>query len=189
MANVVGQRVRRREDPRFLTGKGQYVDDLPVDGTLYVTFVRSPWAHARVTSVDVSPAAALEGVQALRAADIELDPIPPPPFIPGGEKFPRPPVASDRVRFAGDIVAVVLAPTREASIDAAERVFADIEPLPTVTDPAEAVKDETLLFEDVGTNVVMQQRPEAPGGHLTRRSASGGTAGGADAAVLAVLPT
>ncbi|HZU59580.1 MAG TPA: hypothetical protein VE983_01350, partial [Solirubrobacteraceae bacterium] len=60
MANVIGQRVRRREDPRFLTGRGQYVDDLELPGALHLTFVRSPWAHARVLSVDGSRASALE---------------------------------------------------------------------------------------------------------------------------------
>jgi carbon-monoxide dehydrogenase large subunit len=152
MANVIGQRVRRREDPRFLTGKGRYVDDLALDGALHLTFVRSPWAHARVTSVDVSQAAAREGVQVLAGADIDLPPIPPPPFVPGGENFPRPPVAKDRVRFAGDIVAAVLAPTREASVDAAELVEVEYDPLPVVIDPAAAATDEVLLFEQAGTN-------------------------------------
>ncbi len=144
--------MRRREDPRFLTGKGQYVDDLELPGALHVTFVRSPWAHARITSVDVSQAAALDGVEVVSGAEIELPDIPPPPFVPGGEKFPRPPVAKEVVRFAGDIVAVALAPTREASVDAAELVEVDYDPLPVVIDPASAATDEVLLFEGAGTN-------------------------------------
>jgi aerobic carbon-monoxide dehydrogenase large subunit len=160
LANVVGQRVRRREDPRFLTGKGQYVDDLTLDGALHLTFVRSPWAHARVKSVSASAAGELEDVHILTGAEIEVPAIPPPPFIPGGEKFPRPPMATDKVRFAGDIVAVALAPTREASADAAELVEVDYEPLPVLVGPTEAVKDETVLFDDAGTNICFA-RPAA----------------------------
>jgi carbon-monoxide dehydrogenase large subunit len=152
VANVIGQRVRRREDPRFLTGQGQYVDDLALEGALHLTFVRSPWAHARIVSVDVSQAAALDGVQALSGHDVELPAVPPPPFVPGGENFPRPPVAKERARFAGDIVAAVLAPTRETSVDAAELVEVEYDPLPVLVDPAEAAKDEVLLFEEAGTN-------------------------------------
>ncbi|MFL5824273.1 MAG: xanthine dehydrogenase family protein molybdopterin-binding subunit [Solirubrobacteraceae bacterium] len=160
MANVVGQRVRRREDPRFLTGKGQFVDDLPLDGALHLNFVRSPWAHAKVVSVNVDRSSLPEGVQVLAGSEIELPAIPPPPFVPGGEKFPRPPVAKDRVRFAGDIVAAVLAPTREASVDGAELVEVEYDPLPVVIDPAEAARDEVLLFEDAGTNTCVA-RPRA----------------------------
>ena len=162
MANVIGQRVRRVEDPRFLTGKGQYVDDLALEGALHLTFVRSPWAHARIASVDVSQAAALDGVQVLSGADVELSPVPPPPFIAGGEKFPRPPVARDRVRFAGDIVAAVLAPTREASVDAAELVEVEYDPLPVLIDPAEAATDAILLFDEAGTNTCVT-RPRSVG--------------------------
>jgi carbon-monoxide dehydrogenase large subunit len=164
LANVVGQRVRRREDPRFLTGKGQFVDDLTLDHALHLTFVRSPWAHARVKSVSASAAGELEDVHILTGAAIEIPAIPPPPFIPGGEKFPRPPVATDKVRFAGDIVAVALAPTREASADAAELVEVDYEPLPVLVDPGEAAKDETVLFDDAGTNICFA-RPAAADEH------------------------
>jgi carbon-monoxide dehydrogenase large subunit len=160
VANLIGQRVRRREDPRFLTGKGQYVDDLPLDGALHVTFVRSPWAHAKLVSVTVDRSALPEGVQVLTAAEIELPPIPAPAVIPNGEKFPRPAVASDRVRFVGDIVAVALGPTREASADAAELVDVEYDPLPVVVDPAEAARDEVLLFEQAGTNTCLA-RPRA----------------------------
>ncbi len=92
----------------------------------------------------------MDGVQALSGAEVKLPAIPPPPFVPGGENFPRPPVAKEVVRFAGDIVAVVLAPTREASVDAAELVEVEYDPLPVLVDPAEAVRDEVLLFEGSG---------------------------------------
>jgi aerobic carbon-monoxide dehydrogenase large subunit len=154
--------VRRREDPRFLTGKGRYVDDLPVEGVLHATFVRSPWAHARITGVDTSAAAAIDGVQVFAAADTDLGVNPLPPFIAVDERMFRPIIAREKVRFAGDIVGVVLAPTRGASVDASELVEVEYEPLPHVTDMRDAVKDEVLLYEDVGTNVALRIPPKEP---------------------------
>ena len=169
MANAIGQRVRRREDPRFLTGRGTYVDDLKIPGALHVTFVRSPWAHARIVSVDASEAAALDGVQAFSGADIDLPPNAPPPFIGVDPQMHRPVVASEKVRFAGEIVAVVLAETGERSADAAELVAVEYEPLPVVTDPREAARNEVLLYEGLGTNVCLQ-RPLEPDRELFDRS-------------------
>ena len=154
--------MRRREDPRFLRGEGRYVDDLKLDGALHATFVRSPWAHARLGQIDTSAAAAIAGVQVFTAADTDLGVNPVPPFIPIPEAMFRPILASEKVRFAGDIVAVVLAPTREASVDAAELVVVDYEPLPHVTEIRESVKDEVLLFEQHGTNVALAQPTENP---------------------------
>jgi len=165
VANVVGQRVRRREDPRFLTGKGQYVDDLQPEGALYVTFVRSPWAHAKITSIDTSAAAELPDTQVFAAADVELAVSPAPPFIGVDERMFRPFLASQKVRFAGDIVAVVLSGSRASSVDAAELVAVEYEPLPAVIDIEEAARDEVLLFEDVGTNICLE-RPLEPDEHL-----------------------
>jgi aerobic carbon-monoxide dehydrogenase large subunit len=163
MASVVGQRVRRREDPRFLTGTGQYVDDLQPDGALHATFVRSPWAHARIGGIDASAAAELPDTQVFTAADVELAVNPAPPFTGIEAHFFRPFLASQKVRFAGDIVAVVLSGSRAGSVDAAELVAIDYEALPVVTDIDEAAKDEVLLFEEVGTNVVLgRPAPEDP---------------------------
>ena len=161
MANVVGQRVRRREDPRFLTGKGQYVDDLQPEGALHVTFVRSPWAHARITSVDKSAAEELPDTQVFTAADIELAVNPAPPFVGIDERMFRPFLASQKVRFAGDIVAVVLSGSRGSSVDAGDLVAVEYEPLPAVTDIEEAARDEVLLFEEMGTNVCLERPLEA----------------------------
>lgn len=152
MANLVGQRIRRREDPRFITGTGQYVDDLRFPGALHATFVRSPWAHARITSIETSDAAALPGVQVFTAAEVGLGKRAP-SFIPLDEHWHRPYLASEKVRFAGEVVAVVLAANREQSVDAAELVAVEYEPLEAVTDPARALNDEVLLFEEAGTNV------------------------------------
>jgi aerobic carbon-monoxide dehydrogenase large subunit len=166
MATMVGQRVRRREDPRFLRGRGQYVDDLQIDGALHVTFVRSPWAHAKVLGIDTAEAAALPGVHVFTAADTDLAVNPPPPFIPIDPQFFRPILASDRVRFVGEIVAVVLAETREQSIDAAEHVVVDYDPLPHATDVREAARDDVLLFEEAGSNLCLHTPPAEPDADL-----------------------
>jgi aerobic carbon-monoxide dehydrogenase large subunit len=166
MATMIGQRVRRIEDPRFLTGRGQYVDDIPLEGALHVTFIRSPWAHARIRGMDKSAAAGVSGAQVFAAGDTDLAVSGPPPFIPIDERMFRPILASEKVRFAGDIVAAVVAPTREASVDAAELVEVDYEPLPHVTDMVKAREDEVLLFEEVGTNVALRHPPEQPDPNL-----------------------
>jgi carbon-monoxide dehydrogenase large subunit len=160
VANIVGQRIRRREDPRLLTGQGQFVDDLSLPGALYATFVRSPWAHARITGIDSSEAIALDGVQVFTADDLGLGKEAPPPFLQLDETWHRPFLAGDKVRFAGEAVAVVLAKTKERSADAAELVSVDYEPLPVVTDAALALDGEVLLFEETGTNVCLE-RPAA----------------------------
>jgi aerobic carbon-monoxide dehydrogenase large subunit len=160
LANVVGQRVRRKEDPRFITGQGRYVDDIAIPGALHVTFLRSPWAHARINGIDASQASARPGVHVFTAADIELGKEPPLAFLGLDERWHRPFLAGDKVRWAGEIVAVALADSRERSVDAAELVEVDYEPLPVVTDPVEAARNELLLFEDTGTNVCIE-RPAA----------------------------
>jgi aerobic carbon-monoxide dehydrogenase large subunit len=160
MANVIGQRVRRKEDPRFLRGEGRYVDNMPLEDALHLTYVRSPVAHARITGIDVSEARALPGVQVFTADDIELGTNPLPPFLGVDERMHRPFVAKDTVRFAGDIVACILSDTRAAGADAAGQIYVDYEELPVVTDPREALKDEVLLFPDVGTNVCIKQPPK-----------------------------
>jgi aerobic carbon-monoxide dehydrogenase large subunit len=161
--------VRRREDPRFLTGKGQYVDDLRADGALHITFVRSPWAHARIAAIDTSAAAELPGVHVFTAADIGLSPNPAPPFIGIDERMFRPFLASEKARFAGDIIAIVLAEGRAESVDAAELVTVEYDPLPAVTDIEQAARDEILLFEDVGTNVCLRVPPAEPDAQLFDR--------------------
>jgi aerobic carbon-monoxide dehydrogenase large subunit len=160
MANVIGQRVRRKEDPRFLKGEGRYVDNMPLEDALHLTYVRSPVAHARITGIDVSEARALPGTQVFTADDVELGSNPLPPFLGVDERMHRPFVAKDTVRFAGDIVACILTDTQAAGADAAELVYVDYEDLPVVTDPREAVKDEVVLFPDVGTNVCIKRPPE-----------------------------
>ena len=133
------------------------MDDLGLDNALHVTFVRSPWAHAKITNIDVSEAAALPGIQVFTAADVDVAVFPQAPFLGYDERMFRPFLASEKVRFVGDIVAVVLSETRAEGVDAAEFVLVDYEPMPAVTEITEAVRDEVLLYEDVGTNICLHQ--------------------------------
>ena len=153
--SILGNAVRRLEDPTLLTGGGKYVDDLVEPNMAHVAFVRSPIAHAKVASVDVSDAASMPGVVAVyHAAGDDLG-------VPGLQGFAmmpptlnRPVFASDTVRFVGDIVAAVVADTKAQAMDAAEAVVVDYDPLPAVMTAAEALApDATLLFPEHGSNV------------------------------------
>jgi carbon-monoxide dehydrogenase large subunit len=157
--SILGNRVRRTEDDRFLRGEGQYVENMTLDAA-HVTFVRSPYAHARIGSVDTSAAAALDGIQVFTGADVDLGPFGAFPGLEPG--MGRPPIAKDVVRFVGDIVAIVVSEDRVSGADAAELVMVDYEPLPVVVTVEEAVKDEGLLFPEVGTNVAEYAAPEEP---------------------------
>src|SRR6266849_9512267 len=122
LANVIGRRVLRREDPRFLTGGARYVEDLWLPDALQVTFVRSPFAHARILDVDASVASALPKTRVFSAADLGLGTFPP-LAVPGLEqRMGRPFMAGEVVRFAGEIVAAVVTESRAAGADAAELV-------------------------------------------------------------------
>src|SRR3954463_8861344 len=122
--SILGNPVRRTEDPRILRGDAGYFDDLPVEGLLHVAFVRSTMAHARIESVDTSEATAMPGVVAVyKAADLELEPVQGFAMVPAG--LARPPLARDVVRFVGDIVAAVVAEKRAQAVDAAEMVIVD----------------------------------------------------------------
>jgi len=155
--SVIGQRVLRKEDPRFLTGAGRYVDNLELDGALHATFVRSPFPHARIEGIDTSMLEAVsgDGVRVLTACDVDLAPRGP-NFGNIEPRMKRPPLASEVVRYAGDIVAVVLTETAAEGIDAAEHVHVDYDPLPAVVDPEEALRGEVVLFPEVGNNVCAQ---------------------------------
>ena len=150
---AAGNRVLRKEDDRFLRGEGDYVENMPLAGALHVTFVRSLLAHARIT-VDTSGAASLPGIQVLTAADLDCGLFGPPPLPGLNPAMGRPLIAGDKVRFVGEIVAIVLSETRAAGADAAELVFVDYDELPLAVTPQQALTDEVLLFPDAGTNVV-----------------------------------
>jgi carbon-monoxide dehydrogenase large subunit len=160
MSGVMGQRVLRREDSRFLRGEGLYVESIELPGALHATFVRSPYAHARIVEIDASAARALPQTQVFTAADVDLDTFQPPPFPGLDQRMGRPFLASEVVRFVGDIVAVVLTETRADGVDAAELVVVDYDPLPVVIDPTRALADEELLYPEAGTNVCMSHPTE-----------------------------
>src|SRR3954451_4529392 len=163
--SILGTRVVRTEDPLFLTRGAVYTDDLTderLTGALHATFVRSQVAHGMLVSVDTSAALAAPGVVAVvTAAAVDLNPLPPPlPFI--DQAMPRPWLASDRVRFVGDPIAVVLTEERYQGEDAAELVAVDIDPLPAVISLADAARDEVLLFPEAETNVMASFGEPAP---------------------------
>src|SRR6202007_2348536 len=147
MATIAAERytgasIKRSEDPRILTGAGQYVDDIKLPGMLHAAFVRSPLAHARVLAVDVSAARALPGVVAVfTGADLEAVTVPgPDPLLAMmGGSGPVPEytlLATDKVRFVGDPVAVVVAESRYLAEDGCELVDVDYEDLTPVTNNA-----------------------------------------------------
>jgi len=158
LQRYVGGGVLRKEDPRLLTGQGRYVDDLAVAGMVWMTVVRSPYAHARITAVDVSEARKIPGVlAALSGEDLAPDWAGPLPCVwPVTEDIKMPqhwPVAKDKVRYMGDAVAVVVATSRQLAADAAEAVQVDYEPLPAVTNVEAALAEGApLVHEDLGTN-------------------------------------
>jgi len=149
----VGQSVLRKEDARLLTGQGRYVDNLGAAGMVWAYIVRSPYAHARIVGVDVSKAREADGVvAAFTGGEIE-DAWPGglPCFWPVSDDIKlvkHLPLATDRVRFVGDGVAVVVAESRAAAKDAAELVEVEYEPLPAVTDVAEAPADGAPQIHD-----------------------------------------
>ena len=153
--SILGTRVVRVEDPRFLTGEGTYIGNLVLPGALHLSFVRSTMAHARLLDIDASDALAMPGVVAVwTAKDIDLAPAPPAHgFMNKGIRYPF--IASDTVRFVGDIVAVVVSTDKSLGVDAAETVIVDYDPLPVVLDLDESFRNNVIVHEDAGTNVVL----------------------------------
>jgi carbon-monoxide dehydrogenase large subunit len=164
--SILGNRVLRVEDPRFLRGEGRYLEGMPLEGAAWITFVRSLLAHARVNGIDASAAEALPNVQVLTGADVDAPPFGPPPYWHINPAMVRPLVAGDVVRFAGDIVAIVVSDDRATGVDAAELVAVDYDPVPVVMTVEDAAKDETLLFPDEGTNVAAQGGSPEPDDEL-----------------------
>jgi len=165
----IGKPILRKEDARLLVGGGCYSDDVNLPGQAYACLVRSPHAHARIERVDASAARATPGViAALTGADAAADGVrplkhSPMPANPYEEMFgerdvrfvaPHPPMDADRVRFVGEVVAMVVADTPAAARDGAERVVIDWSPLPAVARSlAAAEPDAPLLYEETTSNV------------------------------------
>src|SRR5580693_3920983 len=146
--SILGTRVIRTEDPRFLTTGGVYTDDMQLPGACHVHFVRSAVAHARILSVDVSAALEAPGViAAFTGADLADLPVVAPP-MPGmisaqmGQRL----LAGDVVRYVGEPLAVVVTEGRYQGEDAADLVDVDFDVLPPVVDMAEAAASQTVLF-------------------------------------------
>jgi aerobic carbon-monoxide dehydrogenase large subunit len=154
--SILGTRVLRTEDPRFLTSGGVYTEDVVDErlaGACHVFFVRSPVAHARIAGLDVSAALSAPGViAAFTGADLsELALVKPGPMF--NQQMARPILATDKVRYVGDPVAIVVTEQAYQGEDAVELVDVDYDVLPAVIDFADAASDQVLLYEDAGTNV------------------------------------
>src|SRR6266540_2451329 len=156
----VGRPVRRREDAALLRGEAAYVDDLVLPGMAHMVAVRSPEAHATLVQVEVAAARRAPGVLAvLTAADLAGHVAPMPVMAPDGAEVaetPIPLLATGRVRFAGEPVAVVVAETRAAAKDAAEIVAVDYDPLPLLVDPHAALVSPVLLHQAAPRNVLLR---------------------------------
>jgi aerobic carbon-monoxide dehydrogenase large subunit len=155
--------VRRREDPRLITGAGEFVDDLRVADCLHAAFLRSPHAHARILAVDGAAARRAPGVVGVyTAADLGSAGEPVPVYAPH-PALPRPcgvlPLAAERVRFVGEAVVMVIADDPYRARDALELIGVDYDPLPAITDVEAALAPgATLLHDELGSNVAAEWR-------------------------------
>ncbi|HEX6512593.1 MAG TPA: xanthine dehydrogenase family protein molybdopterin-binding subunit [Chloroflexota bacterium] len=155
----IGQSLRRKEDPRLLRGDGRFAADVRLSGALQAAVLRSSHAHARVLSIDTTRARSAQGVRDVLVPgdDPRLATRIPMRMSPmeSMAAFLQPPLAPGKVRYAGEPLAVVVAGTRAEAEDALDLIHVEYEPLPVLTDPREAARnDAPLLFEDNGSNVI-----------------------------------
>jgi carbon-monoxide dehydrogenase large subunit len=154
-----GTRIKRREDPTLIQGKGTYTDDVSLPGMLHAAFVRSGVAHGKITNVDTSAAKDAPGVIAVYTAeDLGLNDLPNAgPPVPSPETMRRPILASDKVRFIGEAIAVVVAETRAQAVDAVDFIEVDVDELPVLVEMVKALDDDApILFEEAGTNLAAE---------------------------------
>ena len=178
---LFGSGIRRREDPRLITGQAAYTDDIKLAGLVHAAILRSPHAHARLRSVDTAAAAQAPGVLAVyTGADTAgvLNPMPCAWIIPDSEvkAVAYPPMAQDTVRYVGDAVAVVVAENRYQAEDALELIRVDYEPLPAVVNPEAALQEGAP-----------QLHPDAPNNQAFHWIAAGGDTDAAFADPAAVV--
>ena len=161
MNQGIGASVRRKEDKKFITGKGRYTDDINRNGQLYAYFIRSDVAHANIKNINVNAAAKCEGVVAVYTGeDIAADGIGGPicgwtPTNRDGsapKEPPHPLLAVGKVRYVGDHIAVVIAESLEAAQAASEKIVIDLDNLPAVVDPATAIGN-TQIHDEMDDNV------------------------------------
>ena len=164
LPKLVGERIKRREDPRLIQGRATYVDDVQLVGMQYIAFKRSDIAHGRIRAIDTSAATAIEGVEAVFTGEqiaALLDPM------PIGTPFPSPPhraVAADVVRYAGEAVALVVARDRYVARDAADAIVVDYEQLPAVVDHELAMTGQpTVIHPDFPNNLSVPLVPSGTG--------------------------
>ncbi|GER86025.1 aldehyde dehydrogenase [Dictyobacter vulcani] len=168
IAAMLGTPVKRREDPRLITGQATYVDDIKLLGMLHMTVLRSPYGHARINTINTDAARQLPGVVAVYTAqDIKGTvgniPVaaPLPPHITSGMGR-RLPLAEEKVRFYGDPVAIVIAENRYIARDALDLIDVDYEPLPVAIDVEKAMQpDSPILYEEFKTNVATSMHPSS----------------------------
>ena len=156
VSKSVGARIKRREDPRLIQGLATYVDDLQMPGLCYVTFVRSPHAHARIQSIDASAATDLDGVVAVITGDDVKDvggvPCAATDF-PNVQIPHHPVLASGKVRFVGEPVAAIVATDRYTAHDAVDLVDVDYDPLVAVASGEAALANDAVKIHDSDTNL------------------------------------
>ena len=159
---MIGERVKRREDPRLIQGKATYVDDIKLPGMLHMAFKRSDIAHGKILSIDTSGAEGMPGVEFVITGKQLAEFLPP---MPIGTPFPSPDhysVATDTVRYQGEPVAVVVASDRYLARDAADAIVIEYEQLPAVIDPELAMTGQpTVIHEAFPNNLAV---PYVPGG-------------------------
>ncbi len=153
--------MRNREDLRFITGKGNYVDDVRISGTLHASFLRSPYPHAEIKNIDFSQALDLPGVLSVVTGKELASSLPPLPLFmqgPSVKRFTKYGLALDKVRCVGEPVAAVIAEDKYLADDALELVSVDYEPLEPLVDPKQAGQEkDNVLFEGWENNVLSSQ--------------------------------
>ncbi len=164
LPKLVGQRVKRREDPRLIQGRGTYVDDIALVGMLHLAFKRSDVAHGRIRSIDTSAAEAMDGVEAVFTGAQIAEFLAP---MPIGTPFPSPDhraVAVDTVRYGGEAVAVVVASDRYLARDAADAIVVDYDTLPAVVDLELAMTGQpTVIHSAFPNNLAVALVPSGTG--------------------------
>lgn len=171
---AIGASMKRREDPRLITGRGTYVDDIKLVGMLHMALVRSPFAHANIKNVDTSAAQDAPGVVAtFTGAQLheELGSLICGWVVPDTKEVPHPPLAVDKVRYTGDAVAAIIADSPAAAADAALLVEVDYEELDAVVDMEKAIQDgQPQLHDDAPNNIAFEW--EVGGGDFAAAASS-----------------
>jgi carbon-monoxide dehydrogenase large subunit len=164
LPKLVGQRIKRREDPRLIQGRATYVDDIKIAGMQHLAFKRSDIAHGRIRSIDTRAALAMEGVEAVYTGAQIAELVPP---MPVGTPWPAPEhraVAVDTVRYAGEPVAVVVARDRYVARDAADAIIVSYDPLPAVVDPELAMTGQpVVIYPGFANNLALAGVPGGTG--------------------------